>query len=111
MLKYFKLFVSYPVRSKIRDELIKTEILIQEAKYMDNLKKFQQLITDCKEPKKRICSRLLKLYADDFVNHRDYEKDQEIFKGYIDQSLPMEDPKRAASKLQKQKTLKKGEKS
>ena len=40
MLKYFKLLVSYPVRSKIRDELIKTEILIQEAKYMDNLKKF-----------------------------------------------------------------------
>ena len=76
--------------------MIKTEILIQEAKYVENLKKFFQLVEECKEPKKRVCSRLLKLYADDFVNHRDYEKDEEIFKNYIDNNLPLEDPKRAS---------------
>ena len=93
------------IPEKRRDDLINTTILIQEEKYVMNLKKFQQQIKDSRNPKERICSRLLKIYTDDFVlNQRSYEQDQEIIKKQIDYFLPLVDPmKEAAEKKAQQK--------
>lgn len=43
--------------------------------------------------KKRICSRLLKVYTDEFMlNKRSYEDDHAIIKKEIDDFLPLVDP-------------------
>ena len=97
------------IPEKRREDLIHTTIMIQEEKYVQNLKKFKQQVNASKDPKERICSRLLKMYTDNFVlNQRTYEQDIEIIKTQIDGCLPLIDPmKEAAEKKALQKALEK----
>ena len=98
------------ISEKIRDGLLSTAILIQEEKYVENLRKFNRHIKTTPDARMRVCSRILKAYTDDFVlNHRTYEHDIDIIKAQIDQCLPLIDPmKEAAEKKAQAKQKKKG---
>ncbi len=76
-----------------RDQIISMNILAQEEKYVDNVKKFEKRLKECKDPRQKICSRLLKIYSDEYMlKQRNYEKDIELIKIQIDSFLPLVHP-------------------
>lgn len=91
----------------MRDELIHATIMIQEANYLENVKKFKAQLKESKDPKQRVYSRLLKDYLDAFIFQRSEEKERELYIGQIDACLPIVDPN---SKLEKKKSASKGKK-
>ena len=95
----------------MRDNIIKCQILIQEEKYLNNLKVFKKQLQDSKDPRQRVCSRLLQHFSDNHVlNVRTPEQDMKIIKAQIDEHLPLLDPtkelklKKEATKEKKSKT-------
>lgn len=77
----------------VRDQIISVNIKAQEEKYVENVRKFEQRLKECKDPRQRICSRLLKIYSDEYMlKQRNYEKDIELIKIQIDSFLPLVDP-------------------
>ena len=55
------------ISDRVRDEIISAAILIQEEKYCENLAKFRKQVSEHKDARVRVYSRLLKIYSDNFV--------------------------------------------
>lgn len=87
------------INERVRKNVIDAAILTQEEKYIDNVNKFNRQLAETKDARKRVYSRLLKVYSDDFVlKQRTYAQDLEIIKTQIDTCLPLIDPSKEQTK-------------
>ena len=75
--------------------MIERCVMIQEIKYVERLKDWKELIKNLKgEYHKKICSRLLRYFMDDYLlNRRTKEEELEIIEECIDANIPIPEEK------------------
>ena len=77
---------------------------------MDHLAKYKKQLRESKDPRERICSRLLKFSQDEqILRRRTFEQDMELIRTQINENIPLVDPSDQNNKSPK-KTGKKGAK-
>lgn len=91
-----------------RDNLIDRCVFLQQTRYVERVYEWKQQIRNLKDDHhKKICSRLLKYFMDDYLlNRRTIIEEREIIETCIDAHIPIPDEKINIS-LKKGKTGKK----
>ena len=93
-----------------KNELIYEAILDQEEQYMEHVIKYKKQLRESKDPRERICSRLLKYSQDEqLLRRRTFADDVKLIRAQIDENIPLVDPSEQNNKSPK-KSAKKGAK-